>query len=142
MDLDKLLKKLIKDEVHLHFSKSGGHGGQNVNKRKTKAELYFNVQDSHLLDEDQKDMILEKAGHRLHHHEKILIFTCQEERYQKANKVKVLHHFRQFMEEVLTPESERVATCVPQEEKEKRLHDKKKQSEKKHRRRRHHLDDA
>lgn len=134
-----MLKKLIKKEVHYHFSKSGGHGGQNINKRKTKAELYFNVKDSSFLSSEQKDLIVEKAGHRLHHHEHILIFTCQEERYQKANKIKVTEHFKQFMHEILDQKGERVFTDIPVQKREERLQDKKKHSDKKYRRRRHHL---
>lgn len=141
MDLEVLLKKIVNKEVHLHFSKSTGHGGQNINKRKTKAELYFNVQDSQLLDANQKEIIINNAWHRLHNHEKILIFTCHEERYQKANKKKVIEHFKQFMYEIFREDKARIATNVPYESKEKRLHNKKKHSEKKHRRRRHHIVD-
>jgi len=101
MSIDLVLGKILKREVHFHFTRSWWHGWQNVNKRKTKAELYFNVVDSKYLTEEQKQKIIDNAGHRIHHHEKILIMTCHEERYQLANKKKVIHHFRQFMEEVL-----------------------------------------
>jgi protein subunit release factor A len=37
----------------------------------------------------------------IHHHEWILIMTCQEERFQHANKEKVIHHFRQLLGESL-----------------------------------------
>ncbi|NOZ44408.1 MAG: aminoacyl-tRNA hydrolase [bacterium] len=142
MDIEQILNTLIKKEVYFHFSNAHGHGGQNINKRKTKAELYFNVRDSHLLSEEQKDLIVEKSGHRIHHHEHILIFTCQEERYQKANKIKVIHHFKEFLRTILIKPKERIATQVPVHEKEKRLFHKKRHSEKKERRRmRHHRED-
>ncbi|NCO98169.1 aminoacyl-tRNA hydrolase, partial [bacterium] len=44
-----MIDAILQKEVHFHFSKSGGHGGQNVNKRETKAELYFNIHDSDFL---------------------------------------------------------------------------------------------
>jgi len=131
MDLIKILKKILAREVYFHFVKSSGHGGQNVNKRKTKAELYFNVANSCFLTEEQKQQIIDRSGHRIHHHEKILIMTCHEERYQRANKKKVIHHFRQFMEEALKVEKKRIVTKVPAHEKEKRLTHKQRQSVKK-----------
>ena len=96
-----ILDQILKNEVHFHFSKSGWHWGQNVNKRMTKAELYFNVWDSHYLDDEQKQKIVDNAWHRIHHHEKILIMTCQEERFHEANKEKVIRHFREFMNSIL-----------------------------------------
>jgi len=51
--------------------------------------------------------------------------TCKEERYQKANKEKVIHHFRQLLTEVQTEQRERIATNMPQSEREARILDKK-----------------
>jgi len=134
MTIDEILEKILTHEVHFHFCKSWGHWGQNVNKRKTKAELYFNVADSHFLDEEQKDLIVDNAWNRIHHHEKILIMTCQEERYQHANKKKVIHHFRQFMKESLHVDIPRVSTKIPKTVKNKRKEKKIQHAEKKKRR--------
>jgi len=100
-DIHEIVEYIIQHELHFHFSKSGGHGGQNINKRQTKAELYFNIHDSNYLTSEQKQHIIEHAGHMIHHHEWILIMTCQEERFQHANKEKVIHHFRQLLSESL-----------------------------------------
>jgi hypothetical protein len=51
--------------------------------------------------------------------------TCKEERYQHANKEKVIHHFRQLLNEVLPEPKERVATEKPKAENEARIMDKK-----------------
>lgn len=133
MKIDQVIDLILKEEVHFHFTKSSGHGGQNVNKRKTKAELYFNIWDSHLLTPEQKEkIIVNKQCHQyVHHHEQILIMTCQEERYQHANKKKVVHHFKQLFQEVLHENPERVATKVPKHILEKRKEVKKKHSQKK-----------
>lgn len=125
MDKDKIIENILQREVHFHFSRSGGHGGQNVNKVATKAELYFNIHDSQYLTDEQKERLIELADHRVHHEEKILIMTCQEERFQHANKEKVIHHFRQLLTEALIEPKERISTNIPKSEREARLLDKK-----------------
>ena len=51
--------------------------------------------------------------------------TCKEERYQNANKEKVIHHFRQLLNEALTEPKERISTQMPESEREARILDKK-----------------
>lgn len=123
--MQNTIQQILAREVHLHFSKSGGHGGQNVNKRQTKAELYFNVQDSQYLTPEQKQRLIQCAGHRMHHHENILVMTCQEERLQVANKEKVIHHFTQLLEEAFIEPKDRIPTSLPRSEREARILDKK-----------------
>lgn len=57
MNFINILNKIIKQEIHFHFTKSSWHGGQNVNKRKTKVELYFNIAESDYLTEEQKNKL-------------------------------------------------------------------------------------
>ena len=125
MDIQSTIKNILDREVHFHFSKSWGPGGQNVNKRETKAELYFNIHDSNSLTLEQKQRLINLAGHMIHHEEWILIMTCKEERYQNANKEKVIHHFRQLLNEALIQPKERIATNIPKSEREARIMDKK-----------------
>ena len=125
MDMQQVIQEILAREVHFHFAKSGGHGGQNVNKRMTKAELYFNIHDSNHLTPNQKQRLIAAAGHMIHHQEGILIMTCQEERYQHANKEKVIHHFRQLLTEIFPEPKRRIATKVPLVEREARIQDKK-----------------
>lgn len=123
--MENIIQNIVERELHFHFAKSEGHGGQNVNKRETKAELYFNIHDSQYLSSEQKQKLIDMAGNRVHHEEGILIMTCQEERYQRANKEKVIHHFKQLLTEVLTEDKERISTNIPQSEREARILDKK-----------------
>ena len=125
MDIQNIIQNILTHEVHFHFSKSGGPGGQNVNKRETKAELYFNIHDSQHLTFEQKQRLVELAGHMVHHEEGILIMTCREERYQNANKEKVIHHFKQLLTEAFVEPKERISTQIPQAEREARILDKK-----------------
>ena len=125
MNNQDIIDAILQKEVHFHFSKSGGHGGQNVNKRETKAELYFNIHDSDFLTPEQKQRLIDLAGHMVHHEEWILIMTCQEERLQIANKEKVIHHFRQLLEQILPEQKKGVATKIPKKQREARISDKK-----------------
>ena len=125
MDTQNTIENILAREVHFHFSKSGWPGGQNVNKRETKAELYFNIHDSQQLTPEQKQRLIDVAGHMVHHEEWILIMTCREERFQRANKEKVIHHFRQLLTEILVEPKERISTNIPKAEREARIMDKK-----------------
>lgn len=63
------IENILKYEVYFHFVKSSGSGGQNVNKKNTKAELYFNINDSLYLDNKQKQRLIAAVGHLVHHQE-------------------------------------------------------------------------
>ena len=69
MDVQDIIQNILAHEVHYHFSRSSGPGGQNVNRRATKAELYFNIHDSQYLTPEQKQRLIELAGHMVHHNE-------------------------------------------------------------------------
>lgn len=125
------IENILDHEVHFHFVKSSGPGGQNVNKRNTKAELFFNINESIYLTDKQKQRLISTAGHLVHHDEEILIMTCQEERYQNANKQKVIEYFKQVLNEILPEPKERIPTKIPKREREARIVDKKYRSQKK-----------
>lgn len=57
--------------------------------------------------------------------------TCQEERYQHANKKIVIHRFRQLLNEILPEPKKRISTKTPQREREARILDKKIRAKKK-----------
>lgn len=131
MDFSKIIDAILDKEVYFHYAKSGGKWGQNVNKRETKAELYFNIQDSKYLNNKQKQRLIIMGWHRVHHEEHILIMTCQEERLQEANKEKVIHHFRQLLQDILPEPKKRIASKEPARVKETVYQEKRMQSQKK-----------
>lgn len=119
------IQNIIDHELYFHFSKSWGPGGQNINKRKTKAELYFNINSSQYLTSEQKGRLVNLAGQMVHHQEGVLIMTCQEERYQHANKEKVIGYFAQLLKKAYVAPKERIRTTIPKSQRKVRSIDKK-----------------
>jgi ribosome-associated protein len=125
---------LIK-ECKYNFARSGGKGGQNVNKVSTKVELYFDVLCSRILTDTEKQMVFKKAGNKINA-EGLLQITNETDRTQLANKEKAQKKFLKVIEMALKPEIKRVKTVAPAVENEKRIQIKKVTSEKKMSRRR------
>ncbi len=124
-----LIAKLEK-EVEYHSARSGGKGGQHVNKAETKVELLFDVNASQALSDEQKRKLFRKLGHRINK-EGVLRLSAERSRSQEANKKAVRERFFRFMDRALRKETPRKRTRPPKWVKEKRIRDKKERSEKK-----------
>lgn len=96
-------------EVSYQFARSGGAGGQNVNKVATKAELRFSVRDSPSLTDEKRATLLEKLANKLTT-EGELVLTHQTERTQLANKEKVTKKFLRLIEKAFERQKPRRAT--------------------------------
>jgi ribosome-associated protein len=125
MDYEDLNK-----EINYRTSRSGGAGGQHVNKVSTKVELLFDVNNSTLLTERKKTIIIEKLSNRISK-EGILSLTCDETRSQLTNKEIAFERFVNLIKTALIPVKKRRRTKPSRSSVRKRLDNKKKHSEKK-----------
>lgn len=121
-------------ELKFSFSRSGGAGGQHVNKVSTKVTLHFDLMNSNYLTDQQKATINEKLSQYINQ-EGILQLSAQHTRSQLRNKEAVIVRFCNLIQTALTPQKARKATRVPRHIKAKRLRAKRLQSQKKANRR-------
>jgi len=82
-------RDILQKEVFYKTSRSGGKGGQNVNKVSTKVELLFSVNNSVLFNEDEKLLLNEKLQSRFNK-DGLIQVICDEDRSQYMNKQKAL----------------------------------------------------
>lgn len=120
----------FENEFIISASRSSGPGGQNVNKVSTKIELRFNVSDSLLLSDEEKDIISQKLITRINNAGELLIVS-QSERTQLQNKASAIEKFYTLVEKALLPVRKRRPTKPSYASKLRRLEHKKLLSKKK-----------
>ncbi|WP_029279386.1 alternative ribosome rescue aminoacyl-tRNA hydrolase ArfB [Pedobacter borealis] len=116
--------------VTFKTSRSGGKGGQNVNKVSSKVELIFDLETAFYLDEDEKTRLKEKLENRLDS-EGLLHIVSQEDRSQLLNKEKTIVKLIDLLKRSLVVQKKRKPTKIPKGVIEKRLKNKASTAEKK-----------
>lgn len=117
-------------EFHFSASRSGGAGGQNVNKISSKVELRFHVDSSRLLTEEEKSLVKEKLTGSISQ-EGFLIIVSQEERRQLLNRERCVKKFYGLLKKAFARPKPRKATQPSAAAKRKRLEKKKREGDKK-----------
>ena len=120
MSPEDLKKRNLENEFIYTSSRSGGPGGQNVNKVSTKVELRFSILLSSLFYETEKEIIFKKLKNKINKEGELLIVS-QSERTQLLDKKFVTEKFYDLVSKALTVPFKRRATRPTLSSKIKRL---------------------
>ncbi len=114
-------------ELHFDASRSGGPGGQNVNKVSSRVTLTFDINLSTALSEDQKHTLFEKLASRINKHG-VLRVISQRTRSQELNRSDAIERFVELIGQALVPQRIRIKTRVPTGTRQGRMEEKKKRA--------------
>jgi ribosome-associated protein len=115
------------DELSFTASRSGGPGGQHVNKTASKVTLRFDVAHAPSLPEDIRARLLAALGARVGADGTVRV-VCQASRSQFANRKTAETRLESLLSAALVPVAPRVATKIPRAEKRRRIESKKRRS--------------
>jgi ribosome-associated protein len=127
------LVSAIEERVSLSFARSGGPGGQNVNRRATKATARLAVGSLGFLSEEQRARVRARLAARINADDEIIV-QVSEERQQLANRKAAVERLAELVERALRVPRRRRPTRPSAASKRRRLEEKKRRGEVKKRR--------
>lgn len=108
------------NEIEITVSRSGGPGGQHVNKTESRVTVRWNVKHSLALGELQKERIITNLGSRITVEGDIIVHNS-ESRSQMMNRQKALEQFASLVRKALFVPKKRMKTTIPTKVQEERL---------------------
>ena len=130
MNSETLKGRKLNDEFLIATSRSSGPGGQNVNKVNTKVKVLFDIKNSAILSEDEKDLVCLKLKNRVNSAGELTV-TSQSERTQLRNRKNAVNIMLELIAKALTENPKRIPSSPTKTSQIERLEEKHKNSLKK-----------
>ncbi|MBN1699255.1 MAG: aminoacyl-tRNA hydrolase [Spirochaetales bacterium] len=121
----KALEDCVTETITFTFSRSGGPGGQNVNKLNTRVTSRLKIGELSILSETEKERIRRRLKNRITRDD-CLVIHVQEQRSQAQNRERAIQRMIVLITNALKKKRNRIATQPTAESRKKRLYGKKK----------------
>jgi ribosome-associated protein len=120
--------QIFEDDLHIQNIRSGGPGGQHVNRVSTGVRLIFIISSDTIFDERILAKLLKGLENRLIRGNE-LHMTCTASRSAHANRQEIIHRFITLLQNVLRPQKKRIPTKISRKKKAARVENKRRRGE-------------